>query len=221
MSPRGRSAASAGGPFIKEGGKGKSSRKPNDKADGGKDSNGLEGNAEKGDGGKTDGGKRSNGLEKNAEKSDKGKGRQIEEAGDAEDGEGEECDGEEGNEVCAPQKMAAAHDYRRQVTETLLHQIRLWRPEAVRKRKGGTMPYKHLPKFALDNQVRLFGWPVERILHFPGDPSFDVDKMLKREWEHLWRAGISDKSMGIEPWSPGTSELRPFMEYLLIMECIS
>ena len=220
MSPRGWSAASAGGPFIKEGGKGKSSRKPSDKTDGGKDGNGLEGNAEKGNGGKADGRKHGNRLEKNVEKSDKGKGRQIEEAGEAEVGEGEEVDREEGNEVCALQKMATAHDYCCKVTEALFHQICLWRPEAIRKCKGGTMPYKHLPKFALDNQVRLFGWPVECVLHFPGNPLFDVDKILKREWEHL-HASTSDKTMGIEPWSPGASELCPFVEYLLIMEHIS
>jgi predicted RecB family nuclease len=74
------------------------------------------------------------------------------------------------------------------------------------------MPYKHLPKFALDNQVRLFGWPVERVPRFPGDPSFDIDKMLKREWEYLWQAVVLDKSIGIEPWSAGTSEFHSFRD---------
>lgn len=67
------------------------------------------------------------------------------------------------------------------------------------------MPYKHLPKFALDNQVRLFGWPVDRVPQFPGEPSFDVDKVRKREWEYLRQAGVVDKTMGIEGWSAGMS----------------
>ena len=147
----------------------------------------------------------SRGERKPEGKVDKGKGREREGAAGVEGGESEEVDGGEDSEGGAVQKLSAAHDYRRQVTEALLYQLRLWRPEAVRKRKGGTMPYKHLPKFALDNQVRLFGWPVDRVPQFPGDLSFDVDKMLKREWEHLWRAACVDKSMGIEPWFAGMS----------------
>jgi hypothetical protein len=140
-------------------------------------------------------------------KVDKGKGRDREaKVAEVESGEGEEVDGEEEVEVGRRLKMSAAHDYRRQVTEALIYQLRLWRPEAVHKRKGGTMPYKHLPKFAFDNQVRLFGWPVGSIPQFPGEPSFDVDKVRKGEWQHLWQAGVVDKTMGIEPWSASMSE---------------
>ena len=46
------------------------------------------------------------------------------------------------------------------------------------------------PTFALDNHIWLFGWPVECVPHFLGDPLFDGDKMVKREWEHLWQVGI-------------------------------
>jgi hypothetical protein len=187
ISLRGRSAALGGGPFIAEGRGGKSSGRSSDKSKAGKPN---------------DKGKR-----KAEGRTDKGKGREREaEVAEVESGEGEEVDGEEGVEVGGPLKMSAAHDYRRQVTEVLLNQVRLWRPEAHRKRTGGTMPYKHFPKFALDNQVRLFGWPVDRVPQFPGDLSFDVDKVRKREWQHLWQAGVVDKTMGVQAWSAGMSQ---------------
>ena len=188
---RGRSATSAAGTFMKEGGKGESSRKPNDKDSGGKRSN----KAGRGPEGEVD----------------KGKGEEIEQAGGVDDGEGEGDQGAE-NEVRAPQKLTAAHDYRHGVTDALLVQLCHWRPEAIRKCKGGMMPYKHFPMFALDNHIRLFGWPVERVLHFPGNPLFDVDKMVKREWEHLWQVGIVKQDMGIETWSAGMSEFYLYSE---------
>ena len=67
------------------------------------------------------------------------------------------------------------------------------------------MPYKHLPKFALDNQVRLVGWPVDCVPQFPGEPSFDIDKVWKREWQHLWQARVVEKMMKVEPWSASMS----------------
>jgi len=176
-----------GGPFITEGGWGKSSGKSGDKSKIGMPSD--------------KGGRKAEG------KVEKGKGQERgAEVAEVESGKGEEVDGEDEVEVGGQLKMSAAHDYRRQVTEALLYQLRLWRPEAVRKRKGGTMPYKYLPKFALDNQVRLVGWPVDCVPQFPGESSFDVDKVRKREWQHLWQAGVVEKTMKVEPWSAGMSQ---------------
>ena len=68
------------------------------------------------------------------------------------------------------------------------------------------MPYKHFPTFTLDNHIQLVGWPVEKVPWFPGNSLFDVDKMLKRQWEHLWQAVIAKKCMAIETWSAGMSK---------------
>lgn len=177
---------------MKEGRKAGSGRRPSDK-----------------DGG----GKRSNKAGREPEgKVDKGKGRGTEQAVDVDGGESDEGDEEAENEVRTQQRLTAAHDYRRGVTDALLGQLRRRRPEAVRKRKGGTMPYKHFPTFALDNHVRLVGWPVENVPRFPGDSLFDVDKMWKREWEYLWQAAVVNQFMRIESWSAGMSKFHLYSE---------
>ena len=174
---------------MKEGRKAGSGRKPSDKNGSGKHSNkaGREPEGKVNGSGrqpndKDGSGKCSNKVGREPEgKVNKGKGQGTEQAAGIDNGESDEGDEGAENEVYTRQRLTTAHDYHHGVTDTLLGQLHCWRPEAIQKCKGGTMPYKHFLTFALDNHVWLVGWPVENVPRFPGDLLFDMDKMWKRE----------------------------------------
>lgn len=140
-----------------------------------------------------------------------GKGDNDGEDDDADNINNSESDSEDGSDSDNDSnRPSTKEEYHSLVSAELVRQLMELAPVAMGKRVSKSFPYKLWGQFALENRLRIKGWPMNDVAVYPGDRNLKLSELVIREWRVLFNAVLVSGRLCIERWAAGMFFLKYF-----------